>query len=96
MSNGEHEIRTPKGLRIGNRSVVDGKIYGRRVSQFKEAALLESHQGMCKQRKTSSNGVLKTESSIPRSCAGRLYPAYASGSCCICRCMRFNLNDFRF
>jgi hypothetical protein len=23
MSNGEHEIRTPKGLRIGNRSVVD-------------------------------------------------------------------------
>ena len=25
MSNGEHEIRTPKGLRIGNRSVVDGK-----------------------------------------------------------------------
>lgn len=22
MSNGEHEIRTPKGLRIGNRSVV--------------------------------------------------------------------------
>mgnify|MGYP007084350921 CR=1 FL=1 len=24
MSNGEHEIRTPKGLRIGNRSVVDG------------------------------------------------------------------------
>lgn len=22
---GEHEIRTPKGLRIGNRSVVDGK-----------------------------------------------------------------------
>ena len=27
------------------------KIYGRRVSQFKEAALLESHQGMCKQRK---------------------------------------------
>lgn len=51
MSNGEHEIRTPKGLRIGNRSVVDGKIYGRRVSQFKEAALLESHQGMCKQRK---------------------------------------------
>lgn len=26
MSNGEHEIRTPKGLRIGNRSVVDGKI----------------------------------------------------------------------
>ena len=29
MSNGEHEIRTPKGLRIGNRSVVDGKnIFG--------------------------------------------------------------------
>ena len=26
MSNGEHEIRTPKGLRIGNRSVVDGEI----------------------------------------------------------------------
>ena len=25
MSNGEHEIRTPKGLRIGNRGVVDGK-----------------------------------------------------------------------
>ena len=25
MSNGEHEIRTPKGLRIGNRSVIDGK-----------------------------------------------------------------------
>ena len=25
MSNGEHEIRTPKGLRIGNHSVVDGK-----------------------------------------------------------------------
>ena len=25
MSNGEHEIRTPKGLRIENRSVVDGK-----------------------------------------------------------------------
>lgn len=25
MSNGEHEICTPKGLRIGNRSVVDGK-----------------------------------------------------------------------
>ena len=25
MSNGEHEIRTPKWLRIGNRSVVDGK-----------------------------------------------------------------------
>ena len=25
MSNGEHEIRTPKGLRIGNRSGVDGK-----------------------------------------------------------------------
>ena len=23
MSNGEHGIRTPKGLRIGNRSVVD-------------------------------------------------------------------------
>gem|GEM_PF-4257718 len=46
--------------------------------------------------KTSSNGVLKTESSIPRSCAGRLYPAYASGSYCICRCMRFNLNDFGF
>ena len=73
MSNGEHEIRTPKGLRIGNR--------------IKECA----NSG-----KTSSNGVLKTESSIPRSCAGRLYPAYASGSCCICRCMRFNLNDFRF
>ena len=28
MSNGEHEIRTPKGLRIGNRSVVDGKEKG--------------------------------------------------------------------
>lgn len=28
MSNGEHEIRTPKGLRIGNRSVVDGKNIG--------------------------------------------------------------------
>ena len=26
MSNGEHEIRTPKGLRIGNRSVVDFNI----------------------------------------------------------------------
>ena len=26
MSNGEHEIRTPKGLRIGNRSVVDLKM----------------------------------------------------------------------
>lgn len=25
MNNGDHEIRTPKGLRIGNRSVVDGK-----------------------------------------------------------------------
>lgn len=25
MNNGEDEIRTPKGLRIGNRSVVDGK-----------------------------------------------------------------------
>ena len=25
MSNGEHEFRTPKGLRIGTRSVVDGK-----------------------------------------------------------------------
>ena len=25
MSNGKHEIRTPKGLRVGNRSVVDGK-----------------------------------------------------------------------
>ena len=25
MSNGKHEIRTPKGLRIGHRSVVDGK-----------------------------------------------------------------------
>ena len=25
MSNGEHEIRTPKGLRIGNRSVVDSQ-----------------------------------------------------------------------
>ena len=23
MNNGDHEIRTPKGLRIGNRSVVD-------------------------------------------------------------------------
>ena len=28
MSNGEHEIRTPKGLRIGNRSVVDGLYSG--------------------------------------------------------------------
>ena len=27
MSNGEHEIRTPKGLRIGNRSVVDKTQY---------------------------------------------------------------------
>ena len=27
MSNGEHEIRTPKGLRIGNRSVVDGQLF---------------------------------------------------------------------
>lgn len=27
MSNGEHEIRTPKGLRIGNRSVVDSRSY---------------------------------------------------------------------
>lgn len=26
MSNGEHEIRTPKGLRIGNRSVVDAEL----------------------------------------------------------------------
>ena len=25
MNNGDHEIRTPKGLRIGNCSVVDGK-----------------------------------------------------------------------
>lgn len=25
MNNGDHEIRTPKGLRIGNRSVVDSK-----------------------------------------------------------------------
>lgn len=25
MNNGDHEIRNPKGLRIGNRSVVDGK-----------------------------------------------------------------------
>lgn len=25
MNNVDHEIRTPKGLRIGNRSVVDGK-----------------------------------------------------------------------
>ena len=32
MSNGEHEIRTPKGLRIGNRSVVDGKNTGCRKS----------------------------------------------------------------
>lgn len=28
MSNGEHEIRTPKGLRIGNRSVVDDRSAG--------------------------------------------------------------------
>lgn len=29
MSNGEHEIRTPKGLRIGNRSVVDAVLIER-------------------------------------------------------------------
>ena len=31
MSNGEHEIRTPKGLRIGNRSVVDLMIQNQKI-----------------------------------------------------------------
>ena len=34
MSNGEHEIRTPKGLRIGNRSVVDSVCDGMPEKQY--------------------------------------------------------------
>lgn len=35
MSNGEHEIRTPKGLRIGNRSVVGSVVDGKNMLQIK-------------------------------------------------------------
>ena len=34
MSNGEHEIRTPKGLRIGNRSVVDKDRIGKSYNDY--------------------------------------------------------------
>ena len=36
MSNGEHEIRTPKGLRIGNRSVVDVEVFSLVASTMKK------------------------------------------------------------
>lgn len=45
MSNGEHEIRTPKGLRIGNRSVVDGKNFVLNKEFLRKASeLLKKHQ----------------------------------------------------
>ena len=43
MSNGEHEIRTPKGLRIGNRSVVDGAQFQTGCSNI----LVQRRTGTC-------------------------------------------------
>ena len=51
MSNGEHEIRTPKGLLIWNRSVVDGKniLHIKRCGcedYISDESLVESIQGL--------------------------------------------------
>ena len=57
MSNGEHEIRTPKGLRIGNRSVVDGK------------NMLQIKRGGCEEDRKSTrlNSSHRLESRMPSS-----------------------------
>ena len=61
MSNGEHEIRTPKGLRIGNRSVVDGKNMlqikgGKITAQILKAALIKLLAEMDKKKKQQEKG----------------------------------------
>lgn len=45
MNNGDHEIRTPKGLRIGNRSVVDGKADGSTAAE--QGARTQQYEKVC-------------------------------------------------
>ena len=65
MSNGEHEIRTPKGLRIGNRSVVDGKNMlqikrGGCEDYISAESLVECTQSMGKSEKCTLSGFVHT------------------------------------